>query len=670
MLFAKLVIFLYLISIIFTTNIEAQNNYFNNDFGDIVDSENFNFTEDEESMSMNHPSTPHPVIINKDTLFIYQTYLGSFSPEDRAIVAMHRLNNLSLNRQHIDSIKVVHSGTFSEIFIGESSILTLTDEDASFHSISRDSLVYNIVEKLDFIFDNINEKFQNNDLILTIVYSVFISLIVLLLIVLILKISHKFEIFLVHFQNNNQNKILKIYNFCFNPLKLLSVFIYFYDGFKLVLIVFIIKKASIFMLSLTDIGIYWNYDLTMRGIFNTISISIIALYTLKLTNKISFSLYHLFNNLKPKIMHSIQYKSFSVISEHKLIDLTKILIKFLISFLYLIIIYSYFLVLFSFFQFTETWGSTLIEYIIVPLRYILTSFVDFLPNAFVILVVVVTVKYLLKIIKSFFKAIENQTITLNNFYSDWAQPTYKIVRFLTIIFAVIIIFPYLPGSESPFFKGISVFVGLLFSLGSTSAIANIVGGIVLTYMRPFKIGDLVKISDTTGRIIDKSLLVTRMRTVKNVDITIPNAMVLSTHITNFSSSAIDKGLVVHTIVTQGYDVPWKKVHSLLIKAALSCEHILDEPKPYVLTKKMDDFYIQYEINAYTHNPLKMPWIYSELHQNIQDAFTDEGLELLSPHYQAIRDGNNMTLPTDKLPEGYTKQGFKIDWLTKLMIKND
>jgi small-conductance mechanosensitive channel len=316
--------------------------------------------------------------------------------------------------------------------------------------------------------------------------------------------------------------------------------------------------------------------------------------------------------------------------------------------------------LFSFFKFTENWAEVLFGYIFTPVQHAFISLINFLPNVFAIVVIFFLTKYALNVIKYIFTAIGNGKITINGFYKDWAEPTYKIVRFLVIVFAVIIVFPYLPGSDSPIFRGISVFVGVLISLGSTSAIANIVAGVVLTYMRPFKVGDIVKISETTGKIIEKTLLVTRMRTIKNVDITVPNAMVLSSHITNYSSSSQDKGLVVHTTITQGYEVPWQKIHDLLIKAAMSCENVLQDPPPFVLTKTLDDYYVTYEINAYTNTPNKMLWIYSELHQKIQELFSEAGLELLSPHYNVIRDGNKKTTNEE--------QSIKLDKLTDILNK--
>jgi small-conductance mechanosensitive channel len=206
-------------------------------------------------------------------------------------------------------------------------------------------------------------------------------------------------------------------------------------------------------------------------------------------------------------------------------------------------------------------------------------------------------------------------------------------------------------------------VALLFSLGSTSIVANIVAGVILTYMRPFKVGDRVKIADTTGDIVEKTILVTRIQTIKNVLITIPNAMVLGSHIINYSSSAgSSEPLILHTAVTIGYDAPWRKVHELLIAAAQATEHVLAEPKPYVLQLSLDDFYVRYELNAYTDSPRTMARIYSDLHQNIQDMFNEAGVEIMSPHYKAIRDGNQTAIPEESLPGSYVAPSFRVQSL--------
>ncbi|TFH49653.1 MAG: mechanosensitive ion channel, partial [Methanothrix sp.] len=193
----------------------------------------------------------------------------------------------------------------------------------------------------------------------------------------------------------------------------------------------------------------------------------------------------------------------------------------------------------------------------------------------------------------------------------------------------------------------------------SSAIANIVAGVILTYMRAFKLGDRVKIADTIGDVVEKTLLVTRVRTIKNVDITVPNAMVLSSHIINYSSTAEDDGLILHTTITIGYDAPWRQVHELMIAAARATSNILETPAPFVLQTSLDDFYVSYQINAYTDKPSVMARTYSELHQNIQEKFNEGGVEIMPPHYATLRDGNMTTIPESYLPESYKQPPFRV-----------
>ena len=220
-------------------------------------------------------------------------------------------------------------------------------------------------------------------------------------------------------------------------------------------------------------------------------------------------------------------------------------------------------------------------------------------------------------------------------------------------------FPYLPGSNSPAFQGVSVFLGILLSIGSSSAIANIVAGVVITYMRPFRVGDRVRIADTTGDVVEKNLLVTRVRSIKNVDVSIPNSMVLGSHIINYSTVAQKEGLILNTTITIGYDAPWRQVHELLKEAARRTDLINQDREPYVLQTALNDFYVSYELNAYTNSPNKMAIIYSGLHQNIQDCFNEAGMEIMSPHYSTLRDGNETTTPSDYRNKDYEIQGFRI-----------
>jgi small-conductance mechanosensitive channel len=197
-------------------------------------------------------------------------------------------------------------------------------------------------------------------------------------------------------------------------------------------------------------------------------------------------------------------------------------------------------------------------------------------------------------------------------------------------------------------------------LGAAGSFSNIVAGIVLTYMRPFNVGDRVKIADTVGDIIEKTLLVTRVRTIKNVDITIPNALVLNSHIMNFSSSAKNPPpLILHTSVTIGYDSPWRTVHELLIAGAHATTHVLEKPEPFVLQTSLNDFYVTYEINVYTDHPNEMVSILAELHQNIQDKFNEAGVEIMSPHYTQLRDGSRTAIPEQYLPKHSQAPGLRI-----------
>ncbi len=356
---------------------------------------------------------------------------------------------------------------------------------------------------------------------------------------------------------------------------------------------------------------------------------------------------------------ALKFQKLELLSSDHLTDILIRMAKWLRLLVLFIALYFYIGLLLTFFPWTKNLSSKIFHYIITPLGIIGSSFVSYLPNLFFLSIIVIVTYYGLKLIKFTFTAVEKEIITFPGFYPDWGRPTYEIVKFLVLAFAAVVAFPYLPGSDSPIFKGISILIGVLLSLGSTSAVASVVAGVVLTYMRAFRVGDRVRISDTVGDVIEKTLLVTRVRTIKNEDITIPNSMILGSHIINYSSLVQESGLILHTSVTIGYNAPWRKVHKLLIAAALNTEHILKEPAPFVLQASLDDFYVSYEINAYTDKPAKMATVYSELHQNIQDSFNAGGVEIMSPHYSSLRDGNQTAIPEENLPKTYVPPAFRI-----------
>ena len=328
----------------------------------------------------------------------------------------------------------------------------------------------------------------------------------------------------------------------------------------------------------------------------------------------------------------------------------------------IIIIYLSLPLMFSIFPETENLTSQLIQWVLTPVLKTLNAVIAFLPDLFTIIIIYLFFKYTIKGLKYFVTEISRGNIRVNGFHQDWATPTFNILKFVLYAFMLVIIWPYLPGSDSAAFQGVSVFLGILISLGSSSAITNMVAGLVITYMRPFKIGDRVKIGDHVGDVVEKTMLVTRIKTIKNEDITVPNSAVLSGSTINYSSNTrnLTDGLIVHTTITIGYDVPWKKLHEVLINAALKVDLIKNDPKPFVLQTSLDDFYVSYQINAYTKFATKQAVIYSELHQNIQDACNEAGIEILSPHYRAARDGNTTTIPSEYLPEDYVAPAFRIN----------
>ena len=267
------------------------------------------------------------------------------------------------------------------------------------------------------------------------------------------------------------------------------------------------------------------------------------------------------------------------------------------------------------------------------------SFVDYLPDLITAVVIIFFAHLLLRLVKLVFVGIQRKRIRIPGFYPEWAKTSFGLLRLLIIAMTLVVVFPYLPGSDSPAFQGVSIFIGVLFSLGSTSAVANVVAGIVITFTRAFRTGDQVRISDSEGKVIERTAFVTRIRTPKNVEVSIPNASIMSGKVINFSTQARKAGIMLHTGITIGYDVPWPKVQELLLSAATATEHIEENPKPFVLQTALDDNYVAYELNASTRRADMRPRIYSDLHANILDAFHMAGVEITSPHYRAIRDGN-------------------------------
>ncbi|MBW7886869.1 MAG: mechanosensitive ion channel [Bacteroidetes bacterium] len=427
---------------------------------------------------------------------------------------------------------------------------------------------------------------------------------------------------------------------------------------------FIISAAVVYetlLLILSQFPFMESLDIKeiVSGFITSLFIIVFSVLIIRALQRFYQFMFRQLQQWKGTRIQSLKFSSVELFSEERIISILKITNSLFRFFSVLLVLYFTVTLIFNQFEVTRSWSAALFNYILSPLNKIFITFVEYLPNLFSVLVILFVTRYAIKLLKFIFDEIEKGTISLPNFHEEWIQPTYQIARTLIIIFAVIVIFPYLPGSNSPFFQGISVFLGLLFSLGSSSAISNIVAGVVITYMRPFKIGDKIKIADTIGKVVEKNLLVTRIRTNRNIDVTIPNSMTLGSHIINYSARAHEDGLILPTTVTIGYDAPWRQVHKLLMNAAVKTEGVLKKPEPFILQTNLNDYNISYELNVYTHEPGAMADIYSHLHQHIQDEFNKAGVEIMSPSFTAVRDGNTITIPEEQREKNYETPSFQI-----------
>lgn len=342
--------------------------------------------------------------------------------------------------------------------------------------------------------------------------------------------------------------------------------------------------------------------------------------------------------------HSLTIKDYQVLNLHQqgIVFLTAFNVLRYLVILFVLVLFVP--LLFSVFPETKSFTYTIFGYIWNPFVGIVKAVIGFLPKFFQILVIVLCFRYLVKGIRYLMNEIATGKLKINGFYADWAHPTYYILRVLCYSFMLVMIWPLLPNSNSEVFQGVSVFIGVIVSLGSSSIIGNVMAGMVMTYMRPFKVGDFIKYGDMEGFVIEKTVLVTRIRTRKNDVITIPNSNLMGSQTSNFTFAAQNYGIIVHTKVTIGYDMKWELIRDLLLEAARKTPHITKKPEPFVRITALDDFYVEYEINAYTHKPEQLSLIYSELHQNILDCFHSHGVEIMSPHIFAHRNNLETQIP--------------------------
>ena len=409
-------------------------------------------------------------------------------------------------------------------------------------------------------------------------------------------------------------------------------------------------------------------DFLLRGAIYTLVSAIALFLILLILGRLFPWIYRIINSWQHTWIRPIRFQNLELISQERTTTLLIGVVKLIRIAITLVILYVFVPLILSFFPWTKRLGRVIFSQILDALGQMGQGFINYLPKICIVLVVGLIAFYTLRFVKPIFNEIERGTLPIPGFYPEWAGPTFNLFRVLIIALALIVAVPYLPGADSPAFQGVSLFLGVLFSLGSTSAVANVVSGVILIYTRAFQVGDRIRIADAVGDVVEKTLLVTRIRTPKNVLITIPNAAVLGGNVINFSASVREshQPLVLHTTITLGYDVPWRKVYQVLMDAAQATEDILEHPQPFVLQTSLDDFYVSYELNTYTNQPGQIPQIYSRLHENLQDKCNEADIEILSPHYSAVRDGHQITIPAEYLPQDYQPPSFRVHPLSKFL----
>jgi len=345
-----------------------------------------------------------------------------------------------------------------------------------------------------------------------------------------------------------------------------------------------------------------------------------------------------------RVGRDLASKTFYIFHASQLWTLVAGLLRLLRTVTYLALIYFYLNAVLGLYPWTRPIARTLIRFIINPLESLWLGFVAALPNLIFLIILWLVMGFLLKLTRAIFRAIERGRIRMEGFESEWAMPTYKIVRILLIAFALVIAYPYIPGSDSLAFKGVSVFIGVLLSLGSSSYIANLLAGLSMTYRGTFREGDRIQVGDTIGVVDELKVMTTRIRTPKNEMVIIPNSKILTTDVTNYSQLAKTEGLLLHSSVGIGYDAPWRQVEAMLVEAADRTEGIEKEPRPFVLQTSLGDFAAHYQINAYCHDVSNLPRVYSDLHANIQDVFNENGVQIMSPAYVADPEAAKIVPP--------------------------
>jgi Small-conductance mechanosensitive channel len=387
--------------------------------------------------------------------------------------------------------------------------------------------------------------------------------------------------------------------------------------------------------------------------------TLVLLLTLALVCKASITIVKNLQNWRGTRIKAIKIQQAELIGAHTVADVLISVVNYSQILVMLLCVGIYVIQVLNFFPRTQGIASALAANALAPIYSAVDVTLMYLPSLCTLVIIILVTYVVISFARFLFNAIGDKTISFSGFDPDWAEPSYKLARFMIIAFGVIIALPFVPGWESPAFKQVGLVLGVLVSFGSGGVVSNVMAGAVLTYTNAFKIGDRIKIGDCTGDVVEKTLFVTRIRTIKNEIVSIPNGQIVSSNVINYSIMGQTGKLILHTAVTIGYDESYEKLEKLLVSAALATDGIVSDPAPFVLQTSLDDFYVTYEINAYTNRPNGFQQVYSDLHKNIQDKFNAAGVEIMSPQYICLRDGGDTSIPVEYRGENYVTPVFRV-----------
>ena len=286
------------------------------------------------------------------------------------------------------------------------------------------------------------------------------------------------------------------------------------------------------------------------------------------------------------------------------------------------------------FPYTRPWGEALGDRLLATLAWVASGILTAMPGLFTVAIVVVVTRIVSRLVRAFFDAVQQGRIHVLGLEPDVARPTRQIVTVVLWIFALVVSYPYLPGSNTDAFRGVSVFVGLVLSIGSTGVVSQAMNGLILMYSGALRAGEYVKVGDVEGTVMHLGMLSTRIHTLTREMVTVPNSVMVAKETTNYSRLSNEAGVAINTTLTLGYDIPWRQVQAILELAAQRTEGIRKAPEPFVLQTALSDFYVAYKLIAFVEDPRSRPRILSELHTHILDLCNEHGIQILSPHYES------------------------------------